>query len=159
MATSTSSPATTKMASSSSTSSTLTPNVSIPFSRVDPHVALIFISLSLLKSKENILVELDQHEIRQFLSRLPSKSYKYNQKRSTRQKRTSYASNASSTSNSPMGQLPVDRDEDSIFPTSRIVISNDSKDQKHKVNFIDNIILEAGELWRKWLWLEMVEDN
>lgn len=159
VATSTSSPATTKMASSSSTSSTLTPNVSIPFSRVDPHVALIFISLSLLKSKENILVELDQHEIRQFLSRLPSKSYKYNQKRSTRQKRTSYASNASSTSNSPMGQLPVDRDEDSIFPTSRIVISNDSKDQKHKVNFIDNIILEAGELWRKWLWLEMVEDN
>ena len=58
-----------------------------------------------------------------------------------------------------MGQLPVDRDEDSIFPTSRIVISNDSKDQKHKVNFIDNIILEAGELWRNgygWKWLRII---
>ena len=146
------------MASSSSTSSTLTPNVSIPFSRVDPHVALIFISLSLLKSKENILVELDQHEIRQFYLDYLQNHINIIRKEAL-DKRTSYASNASSTSNSPMGQLPVDRDEDSIFPTSRIVISNDSKDQKHKVNFIDNIILEAGELWRKWLWLEMVEDN
>ena len=104
------------------------------------------------------MVELDQHEIRQFYLDYLQNHINIIRKEAL-DKRTSYASNASSTSNSPMGQLPVDRDEDSIFPTSRIVISNDSKDQKHKVNFIDNIILEAGELWRKWLWLEMVEDN
>lgn len=159
VATSTSSPATTKMASSSSTSSTLTPNVSIPFSRVDPHVALIFISLSLLKSKENILVELDQHEIRQFYL-----DYLQNHINIIRKEALDKKEQAMHRMHHQLLTHLWDNclwicDEDSIFPTSRIVISNDSKDQKHKVNFIDNIILEAGELWRKWLWLEMVEDN
>ncbi|RCK57548.1 Oxidant-induced cell-cycle arrest protein 5 [Candida viswanathii] len=142
------------------------PNFSIPFSRVDPHIALIFISLSLLKSKENTLVELDQHEIRQFLSRLPSKSYKYKLKKntnSTGQKRMSSSSNSSSNSTSPL-VLPLNlhngNEDPILLPTSRIIISNDSNvDHKHKVNFIDNIILESGELWRKWLWLEMIDDN
>ncbi|KAL6453174.1 OCA5 Oxidant-induced cell-cycle arrest protein 5 [Candida maltosa Xu316] len=150
-----------------SSSSSSSPNLSIPFSRVDPHVALIFISLALLKSKENTLVELDQHEIRQFLSKLPTKSYKYKQKQkhhhyhshnSHQHKRMSYSSTSSSTSTSPMIS-PVNEPEDSILPTNRIIISNDSKDQKHKVNFIDNIIAESGELWRKWLWSEMIDDN
>lgn len=128
------------------------PNLSIPFSRIDPHIALIFISISLLKSKENTLVELDQHEIRQFLSRLPSKSYKYNQKS---RKRSSQTFNSSS--NSRNGSPPLLPNEEA--PTSNIIISNDMRNDKHKINFIDNIISESGELWRKWLWSEFVEDS
>lgn len=140
------------------------PNFSIPFSRVDPHIALIFISISLLKSKENTLVELDQHEIRQFLSRLPTKSYKYKlKKKNASQKRMSSSSNSSSNSTSPLAlplNLQTTNEDPILLPTNRIIISNDSNfDQKHKVNFIDNIILESGELWRKWLWLEMIDDN
>lgn len=128
------------------------PNLSIPFSRIDPHIALIFISISLLKSKENTLVELDQHEIRQFLSRLPSKSYKYNQKSRKRSSQTFNSSSNSRTASPPL--LPNEE-----APTSNIIISNDMRNDKHKINFIDNIISEAGELWRKWLWSEFVEDS
>ncbi|KAI5969891.1 OCA5 [Candida margitis] len=128
------------------------PSLSIPFSRIDPHVALIFISVSLLKSKENTLVELDQHEIRQFLSRLPSKSYKYNQKS---RKRSSQTFNSNSTSRN--GSPPLSPKEET--PINNIIISNDMRNDKHKINFIDNIISESGELWRKWLWSEFVEDS
>lgn len=137
--------------SSTNESSTGRPNLSIPFSRIDPHIALIFISISLLKSKENTLVELDQHEIRQFLSRLPSKSYKYNQK----SRKRSNQSLSSSTSRN--GSPPLTPNEEA--PTSNIIISNDMRNDKHKINFIDNIISEGGELWRKWLWSEFVEDS
>ncbi|KAI5961628.1 OCA5 [Candida pseudojiufengensis] len=131
------------------------PNLSIPFSKIDPHIALIFISISLLKSKENTLVELDQHEIRQFLSRLPSKSYKYNQKSRKKEHATTedVNSNNQSNSTSPISS-PIDK-----LPINNIIISNDSRNNKHKINFIDNIIIEAGEMWRKWLWSEFIDDN
>lgn len=102
---------------------------SIPFSKLDPHVELIFVALALLKSKENTLMELDQHEIRQFLSRLPTKSLSLSAK---------------------YGLLIPDNDGK--------IISNDSVDNR-KIDFMDNIINEAGELWRKWLWLEMIDDK
>ncbi|KAI5952697.1 OCA5 [Candida jiufengensis] len=142
-------PPTTSSSSSSPTSQHSTdtpPLLSIPFSKIDPHIALIFISISLLKSKENTLVELDQHEIRQFLSRLPSKSYKYNQK--SRKKSSDPNSVVESTSSSPIN-TPIDK-----LPINNIIISNDSRNNKHKVNFIDSILCEAGEMWRKWLWSE-----
>lgn len=144
--------------------------MNIPFSKLDSHIELIFISLAFLKSKENVLVELDQHEIRQFLSRLPSKSYNYKHQQkskceptcSNENSATSSVSSSPTTTASPFSM-------DAISPTSstlpssqptynNIVISNDST-HNHKVNFMDNIINEAGELWRKWLWLEMVDDN
>ncbi|CAK9438935.1 uncharacterized protein LODBEIA_P31590 [Lodderomyces beijingensis] len=130
-------------------SDTEEPTLSIPFSRIDPHVALIFISISLLKSKENTLVELDSHEIRQFLSRLPSKSYEF----SNKQRRLTPNSASTSTFTSP---LPSPTEE---HPINSIIISNDSHNNKHKINFIDSIITEAGEQWRKWLWTEFVDDS
>lgn len=104
----------------------------IPFSKLDPHVELLFVTLALLKSKENTLMELDQHEIRQFLSRLPTKSLNF--------------------SNKYKHFKPQESDLNSN------IISNDSRDN-HKIDFMENIINEAGELWRKWLWLEMIDDN
>lgn len=127
------------------------PALTIPFSTIDPHVALIFISISLLKSKENTLVELDQHEIRQFLSRLPSKSYEYNHKQ---RKRLNNNGNDPSSVRSSKPSLPS---EEKTLNT--IIISNDAQDNKHKINFIDSIINEAGEEWRKWLWTEFVDDG
>ncbi|KAK6460437.1 rab-GTPase-TBC domain-containing protein [Scheffersomyces coipomensis] len=147
----------------------------IPFSRLDAHVELIFVSLALLKSKENLLVELDQHEIRQILSRLPTKSIKYKHKKhhvthqsqqqqqQQQQQQPSDSTTSSPTSTSPSTSTSPKLDIPSpvLEPGQKhenIIISNDSINN-HKVNFIDNIITEAGELWRKWLWYEMVEDN
>ncbi|QFZ30247.1 putative oxidant-induced cell-cycle arrest protein [Clavispora lusitaniae] len=98
----------------------------IPFARIDPHIELLFVSLALLKAKENTLVELDQHEIRTFLSHLPAKSFslsdKYKQYQEQKDK------------------------EKGTTPMAYGVFTHD---------YMDRIISEAGELWRKWLWLEM----
>ncbi|ODV69088.1 RabGAP/TBC, partial [Hyphopichia burtonii NRRL Y-1933] len=150
----------------------------IPFSQIDPHIELIFISLALLKSKENTLIELDQHEIRQYLSKLPTKSYsrsdKYKQYKEQKEKqkeeeqknrqRSLSASSTSTTSNFEIGSTPpsssistTSDDSNSDANDDNKIITNNS-DDTFKVNFMDNIINEAGELWRKWLWLEMVDD-
>ena len=122
------------LSSSSFSSSNITPadEFNIPFSKLDPHVELLFVTLALLKSKENTLMELDQHEIRQFLSRLPTKSI--------------------NISNKYKHFKPQESD------MNNNIISNDSRNN-HKIDFMDNIINESGELWRKWLWLEMIDDN
>lgn len=103
---------------------------SIPFSRIDPHIELVFVSLALLKAKENMLIELDQHEIRTYLSRLPAKtigvSDKYKQYQEQKDKEK--------------GAPPVDYGG----------FTHD---------YMDRILYEAGELWRKWLWHEMSGDS
>ncbi|CAG88802.2 DEHA2F02838p [Debaryomyces hansenii CBS767] len=122
------------LSSSSFSSSNIAPadEFNIPFSKLDPHVELLFVTLALLKSKENTLMELDQHEIRQFLSRLPTKSI--------------------NISNKYKHFKPQESD------MNNNIISNDSRNN-HKIDFMDNIINESGELWRKWLWSEMIDDN
>lgn len=97
----------------------------IPFSKIDPHIELLFVSLALLKAKENTLVELDQHEIRTYLSRLPAKSYNLSDK---------------------YKQYQEQKDKEKGAVTTEYVFTYD---------YMDSIIYEAGELWRKWLWLEM----
>ena len=101
----------------------------IPFSKIDPHIELLFVSLALLKAKENTLVELDQHEIRTFLSRLPAKSYNLSDKYKQYQEQKDKEKGAVST--------------EYVF----------------KYDYMDSIIYEAGELWRKWLWFEMNGEN
>lgn len=157
--------------------------VEIPFPQINPHIQLIFITLALLKSKEHTLIELDQHEIRQYLSRLPTNSYNltnkyhiFKQKIDKKREEQSSKSSRSSTINdihSSVGvrpQSPTVTDEKaidqkaidhsppsnySISPDSNHhnIISNDSINN-HSIDFMDNIINEAGELWRQWLWLE-----
>ncbi|EGV65143.1 hypothetical protein CANTEDRAFT_113600 [Yamadazyma tenuis ATCC 10573] len=109
--------------------------VEIPFPKVNPHVQLVFIAVALLKSKENTLIELDQHEIRQYLSRLPTNSYNLTNKYHIFKQKD------------PSGSLSVSPD------LHNNMITNDSQ-ENHSIDFMDNIINEAGELWRKWLWLE-----
>lgn len=160
-------------------------DVDIPFCKVDAHIELVFISLALLKSQENVLVELDQHEIRQYLLRLPTKSYNYKlQKRKAERQgqgqgsleasdetstSVSIANSELSSTSSSLVTTPSIIAEGSDLDTcctpkpphedhDDVIISNDSVDI-HKVDFMDNILNEAGELWRKWLWLEMIDDN
>ncbi|GEQ71223.1 hypothetical protein JCM33374_g4904 [Metschnikowia sp. JCM 33374] len=101
----------------------------IPFCKVDPHMELLFVSLSLLKAKENTLVELDQHEIRTFLSRLPAKSYKLSDKYKQYQEQKDRKRGSSQS------------------------------DYGLRYDYMDSIIYEAGELWRKWLWSELNGDS
>lgn len=101
----------------------------IPFSKIDPHIELLFVSIAVLKAKENTLVELDQHEIRTFLSRLPAKSYSLSDKYKQYQEQKDKAKGAAAT--------------EYVFT----------------YDYMDSIIYEAGELWRKWLWFEMNGEN
>lgn len=98
----------------------------IPFAIIDPHIELVFVSLSLLKAKEHTLVELDQHEIRTFLSRLPAKLFKLSDRYKKYQEQK----------DKMKGALPA-------------------SENRLTYEYMDSIIYEAGELWRKWLWLEM----
>ncbi|WPK26787.1 hypothetical protein PUMCH_004148 [Australozyma saopauloensis] len=100
----------------------------IPFCKLDPHIELIFVSLALMKAKENILVELDQHEIRTYLSRLPAKSYNLSNK---------------------YKEYQVQNGKD----------VNEQVGEGFKYDYMDSIIYEAGELWRKWLWMGMNGEN
>lgn len=128
----------TRLHSSSSSNIASSNELNAPFSKLDPHIELLFVTLALLKSKENTLMELDQHEIRQFLSRLPTKSLNINNKYKKLNNQESEIDNNKNSNNN--------------------IVSNDSSNN-HKIDFMDNIINEAGELWRKWLWLEMIDDN
>lgn len=174
-------------------------DIEIPFPHINPHIQLIFITLALLKSKENTLIELDQHEIRQYLSRLPTNSYnltnKYHifkqkiDKKREQSSKSSRSSTINDLANSPTETSPTEKSPTQKSSSEKLapekteelapehengasagvsasastysaspdhhnnIISNDSVNN-HSIDFMDNIINEAGELWRKWLWLE-----
>lgn len=139
--------------------------LTIPFATLDPQFELILVLLAFLKSKENLLVELDQHEIRQFLSRLPPKLYK------SKGKSTIFMLD-SDTLATPANLRPllIPSLNHSLQPSSPAsssppsasethMIRNDFKVTDYKVDYMDQVINEAGDLWRKWLWMEMVDDR
>lgn len=130
---------------SSSRSSLEVPNFAVPFSKLDPQFELIFVSLALLKSKENLLVELDQHEVRQFLSRLPSKAIKT-------QKKTQDETECSPENRSPVISA-------SNTPPKKLLNAETSTSITYKEDYMDKIFNESGELWRTWLYKEMRDDN
>ncbi|QPG73230.1 hypothetical protein FOA43_000537 [Brettanomyces nanus] len=98
----------------------------LPFSVIDPHIQMIFVSLAFLKSKEFTITELDQSEIIQLFNRLSSL------------KTSEIRSFVSADGNT------IDQHYHPIKKSNRD---------------IENIILEAGELWRKFIYMEMMVDN
>ncbi|KAL7667216.1 Oxidant-induced cell-cycle arrest protein 5 [[Candida] zeylanoides] len=164
--------------SSSTSTSSLSGALEIPISRLDPHIELIFVSLALLKSKEHTLVELDQHEMRQYLSKLPSQSYnpsdKYKQHLRNKQKekdkereKEKDKNHIKETPDSPFSHQGEQSDSKATDSNWKRLSSTSSTatdlsqglQHNYKVNYIDNVLNEAGELWRKWLWREMMEDD
>jgi len=100
--------------------------IQLPFSVIDPHIQIVFISLAFLKSKEFTIMELDQSEIIQLFSRLSSL-------------KTSEIRSFVSAEENANGHM-------------NHYVKKSNRD-------IENIILEAGELWRKFIYMEMVEEN
>ncbi|VEU22218.1 DEKNAAC103243 [Brettanomyces naardenensis] len=98
----------------------------LPFSVIDPHIQMVFVSLAFLKSKEYTISELDQSEIIQLFSRLSS--LKTSEIRS-------FVSAEEATA------------DQHYHP-----IKKSNRD-------IENIILEGGELWRKFIYMEMMEEH
>ncbi|ODQ79608.1 hypothetical protein BABINDRAFT_8512 [Babjeviella inositovora NRRL Y-12698] len=188
----------------------------IPSSKLDPHIELIFISLSFLKTKENVLVELDQNEIREFLSKAIPNA------RKAKTRTSSGSSNVTDVTPPRLDDSLVSSPLVSQFSTpviastlfllevaplslsnvqahtdlfgapdsfaahdlvsnaspksvaSTIMTSSGPKKHKKKLdsisksNFdvakysnypINKVLNEAGELWRTWLWKEMVEGS
>ncbi|CAH6719120.1 oxidant-induced cell-cycle arrest protein 5 [[Candida] jaroonii] len=156
----------------------------IPFPKMNPHVQLIFITLALLKCREHVLSELDQHEIRQYLSRLPTTSYSFSNKyqifkqkiEKKREEEKNKENNITNTPNSKNSRSSTISDLSDCSPDSPIshtststslslatsptdqIISNDSLNN-HSIDLMDYVINEAGELWRKWLYLESEANN
>lgn len=96
----------------------------LPFSVIDPHIQIVFISLAFLKSKEFTITELDQSEIIQLFNRLSS----------------------------------LKTSEIRSFVSAETDANQHNRPRKSNRD-IENIILEAGELWRKFIYMEMMEEN
>ncbi len=104
---------------------------------IEPYIKHIFICLAMLKSKEVTLLELDQSEIREYLSRVST----------LRSHSTSQYVSTLNLSKMPSNSTSTSADEGSMTAL------------KPPISDVENIVLEGGELWRAWLWSEMVEDD
>lgn len=112
-------------------------NREIPFSKIHPHVEIIFIALAFLKSKEFTITELDHAEIKTLFSKLSSLKTDFGE----------------------MSSFVGTRDENDHIEN---LVNNHNEnliDNTRKSNRdIENILIEAGELWRKFLYINMIEE-
>ncbi|ODV86209.1 hypothetical protein CANARDRAFT_182788, partial [[Candida] arabinofermentans NRRL YB-2248] len=117
------------------------PLVDLPFSQIDPHIQIIFISIAFLKAKEFTIMELDQSEIKQLLNKLSS--LKTSEIRSFVGGNNSAKNNLINNSNDTNNSVTSSKNNSSLRLSNRD---------------IENIIVESGELWRKFLYAQMIED-
>ncbi|TID15441.1 hypothetical protein CANINC_004407 [Pichia inconspicua] len=111
--------------------------IDIPFSMIHPHVEIIFIGLAFLKSKEFTIMELDHAEIKTLFSKLSSLKTDFGE----------------------MNSFVGTRDENDNFKSLENNHNENLIDNKRKSNRdIENIVIEAGELWRKFLYINMIEE-
>lgn len=112
-------------------------NIDIPFSMIHPHVEIIFIGLAFLKSKEFTIMELDHAEIKTLLSKLSSLKTDFGE----------------------MNSFVGTRDENDNIKSLENNHNENLIDNRRKSNRdIENIVIEAGELWRKFLYINMIEE-
>lgn len=111
----------------------------LPFSKVHPHIEIIFISLAFLKSKEYTITELDQSEIKTLLNRLSSLK----------------------TDSGEMNSFVNTNDENQRITNihSQHNHENSNGERRKSNRDIENILVEAGELWRKFLYIYMMEES
>lgn len=123
------------------------PIAELPFSKVHPHVEVIFICLAFLKSKEFTITELDQSEIKTLFGRLSSLK----------------------TDSAEMSSFVSTRDENDLAHHNTLVDHNVSSNNTNGENLvknsrtsnrdIENILIEAGELWRRFLYINLMEET
>lgn len=151
----------------------------IPFPKVHPHVQMIFISLAFLKSKEFLIMELDPSEIKTLLEQMSSlkraESPKGSQSISDDQSSvlpagtvpattsttttTVEATTTTPTNNThtdSCGSLNSLNEQQVAFSANGM--ESITGEVKKSVRDIENVLTEAGDLWRKFLYLNMTED-
>ncbi|AMD21890.1 HFR035Cp [Eremothecium sinecaudum] len=120
----------------------------IPFSLIDPHIQLLFIYIAILQQNEFKLLEFEEAEIAEFLSKVPllSKTDDYNFKRL-------YDDDATSMSSTDTEDSQNSSSRPSTSSHMLIEVGTDDK----VANSFDDISQLAGDIWRKWMWLEFEE--
>lgn len=114
-----------------------TATVDIPFSKIHPHVEIIFIGLAFLESKEFTITELDHAEIKTLFNKLSSLKTDFGE----------------------MNSFVGTRDENDSLHNLENNHNENLLDNSRKSNRdIENILIEAGELWRKFLYINMIEE-
>ena len=148
--------------------------VDIPFSKVHPHVEMIFISLAFLKSKEFTITELDQSEIKTLFNRLSSLRTDHTEissfisnnteegdevNKSNINENQSHNHNHDNDNDHDINNTDGDEDFESLH-TNNYKIDGMVPTYVRKSNRdIENVLIEAGELWRKFLYISMVEES
>jgi hypothetical protein len=137
----------------------------LPFSKIHPHVELIFISLAFLKSKEFTITELDQSEIKTLFGRLSSLKTDSGEMSSfvgTKDENKQLNNNGNNTSNTNIiidnrinNSINVADGLDNANINHETMVNNSRKSNRD----IENIIIEAGELWRRFLYINMMEET
>lgn len=155
----------------------IVPLKNLPFSNVHPHVEMIFSSLAFLKSKEYAIMELDKSEIFSMLERWSSLT-RSDIATNTNTDDESYNVNASSSlspspgssSGSQSGEdtkihsIDTDGHLNSMSQDLELTPNNTGMESaigevRKSVRDIENVLVEAGELWRKFLYIDMTEDS
>jgi hypothetical protein len=124
------------------------PIAELPFSKVHPHVEIIFISLAFLKSKEYTISELDQSEIKTLFSRLSSLRTDTGEMGSF----VSPSDEKDLQGNVAEGNGNTYCNHNSVSETMVTYTRKSNRD-------IENIMIEAGELWRRFLYINMIEES
>ncbi|AGO13334.1 AaceriAFR192Wp [[Ashbya] aceris (nom. inval.)] len=122
----------------------------IPFSLIDPHVQLIFIYIAILQQNEFKLLEFEEAEITEFLTKVPllSKTDDYSYKRLYDEDSTSLSSTDTEDSQNSSSRP-------STSSHMMIEVGNDDK----IANTFDDLSQLAGDIWRKWMWFEFEENH
>lgn len=143
------------------------PLQNLPFSIVHPHVEMIFVSLAFLKSKEFAIMELDKSEIISLLERWSSLTR--SDIGTTDDENFSLNNIHTSSSSSPTGSLDYSQtnqlSDGNLNSMSDLEMASTNGmesaigDVRKSVRDIENVLVEAGELWRKFLYIDMMEDT
>lgn len=127
----------------------------LPFSKINPHVEIIFISLAFLKSKEFTITELDQSEIKTLFSRLSSLRTDFGEMSSFVSTRDEPDDTNNKGLSTGIHSDPTDKNNGHIVNDMQTMVTHHRKSNRD----IENVLIEAGELWRRFLYINMMEET
>jgi len=104
----------------------------LKWSQIDYQIQLVFIYISILQKNESKLLEFDQFEIKNFLNKLPNDKFKQD-----------IEFNNENGHNHSHGH-----------GNNGALINNSD----YVTNDFEKLLLQAGELWRNWLWNEIRDE-
>lgn len=127
----------------------------LPFSKINPHVQIIFISLAFLKSKEFTITELDQSEIKTLFGRLSSLRTDFGEMSSFVSTRDEPDDSSGNGLSNGLHSDLIDNNNTHVNDDLQMMITHHRKSNRD----IENVLIEAGELWRRFLYINMIEET